>query len=314
MTRRSLGAFLLTRGLARSAGRDAALAAMQEVMGALPPLPSSAPAVRVRSEERFASHDRRRIDYEAEPGDWVPAYLCVPRGRSAPLPAVLCLHQTTKIGKAEPVGDGPRTNLHYAKELAGRGFVALAPDYPNFGDYAIDVYERGYQSATMKGIVNHLRGVTLLASLPEIAAGRIGVIGHSLGGHNALFAAAFDERIRACVTSCGFTSFARYFGGDLAGWSHRGYMPRIASVYEKSPAKMPFDFPDVLMAIAPRAVFINAPLRDANFDVAGVRDCVRVAGPRFPAGRLVARYPDAEHDFPADVREEAYAFLVAQLR
>ena len=45
---------------------------------------------------------------------------------------------------------------------------------------------------------------------------RIGVIGHSLGGHNSLFVATFDERLKAVVTSSGFNSFAKYYGGDLA--------------------------------------------------------------------------------------------------
>lgn len=310
MTRRGFCAMLAS---CRLSGKDT-LAAMQEVMGPLPALPAAPPRVRVLSEEAFDRYVRRRIDYEAEPEDWVPAYLLIPSERSAPCAAAICLHQTTRIGKAEPAGDGPKPNLHYAKELAERGFVTLAPDYPNFGDYPVDVYERGYQSATMKGIVNHMRGVSLLASLSEVAPDRIGSIGHSLGGHNTLFLAAFDRRVRACATSCGFTSFARYYGGDLTGWSHGGYMPRIASVYGKSPARMPFDFPDVLKAIAPRAVFINAPLHDSNFDVEGVRDCVRRATPDFPPGRLVARYPDAGHDFPPAVREEAYEFLEAQLR
>jgi dienelactone hydrolase len=310
MTRRGFCALLAS---SRLSGQDT-LAAMQEVMGPLPALPAAPPGVRVLGEAKFERYVRRRIDYEAEPGDWVSAFLLLPSERSGTLPAAICLHQTTRIGKAEPAGEGPKPNLHYAKELAERGFVTLAPDYPNFGDYSIDVYERGYQSATMKGIVNHMRGVSLLASLDEVAPHRIGSIGHSLGGHNTLFLAAFDRRVRACATSCGFTSFARYYGGDLTGWSHRGYMPRIASVYGKSPARMPFDFPDVLRAIAPRAVFINAPLHDSNFDVEGVRDCVRLASPHFPPGRLVARYPDAGHDFPPGVREEAYRFLEAQLR
>lgn len=310
MTRRGFSVLLASSPLFG----QGALVAMQQVMGPLPRLPSSAPQLRVLGEEKFDAYVRRRIDYEAEPGDWVPAYLLIPLGRAEPFPAAICLHQTTKIGKAEPAGEGPKRNLHYARELAERGFVTLAPDYPNFGDYAIEVYERGYHSATMKGIVNHMRGVSLLASLSEVAPGRIASIGHSLGGHNTLFLAAFDTRIRACATSCGFTSFARYYGGDLTGWSHRGYMPRIAAVYEKSPARMPFDFPDVLRTIAPRAVFTNAPLYDSNFDVQGVRDCIAAASASFPPGRLVARHPDAEHDFPSSVREEAYQFLDAQLR
>ena len=87
---------------------------------------------------------------------------------------MLCLHQTTKIGKGEPAGVGGNSNLHYAAELAARGYVTLAPDYPNFGDYSFDPYAHGYESATMKGIWNHMRAVDLLQSLSEVDPQRIG--------------------------------------------------------------------------------------------------------------------------------------------
>jgi dipeptidyl aminopeptidase/acylaminoacyl peptidase len=134
------------------------------------------------------------------------------------------------------------------------------------------------------------------------------VIGHSLGGHNSLFVAAFDPRIRAVVTSCGFTSFAKYKGGDLKGWSHQGYMPRIASMFDNSPARMPFDFKDVLAAIAPRPLFINAPTGDSNFDVSGVRDTVAAVQNLF-GDKLQVVYPDAGHSFPKPARMQAYTFL-----
>jgi hypothetical protein len=54
-------------------------------------------------------------------------------------------------------------------------------------------------------------------------------------------------------------------------------MPRIAERYGKDPAKMPFDFSDVLAALAPRPLFINAPLHDENFEVSGVNDCIAAA-------------------------------------
>jgi dienelactone hydrolase len=288
--------------------RERTLAGMLEVMGSPPSRQAVALEIRVVEEEPLEGITRRKIAYVSEDGDSVPAYLFVPYGGGRRR-AVVCLHQTTKIGKAEPAGLGPKVNLHYAIELARRGYVTIAPDYPNYGDYTADAYAMGYQSASMKGVRNHRRAIDVLASLKEVDKGRIGAIGHSLGGHNALFLAAFDERIRAVVTSCGFTSFHRYYGGDLTGWSHKGYMPRIAAVYGKDPARMPFDFPGVLISIAPRAVFINAPVRDANFDVTGVRESVEAARPHFKNGRLVAIHPEAGHDFPPEVRKQAYAFL-----
>lgn len=299
---------LFLAALALPRRRDV-LYAMQRVMGPLPVL-RGAPKYEVLQESRGDSDLRRLIRYEAEPGDWVPAWLIQPASPPRRLRAALCLHQTTRIGKDEPAGLGGLPNLHYAAELASRGFITLSPDYPNFGAYRIDAYARGYASATMKGIVNHIRAVSLLESLPGVRRNRVAAVGHSLGGHNALFLAAFDRRIGAVVTSCGFTSFAKYYGGNLKGWSHQGYMPRIATEYACDPKRMPFDFSGVLAAIAPRPLFINAPQRDANFDMSGVDDCVQAVKPLFKRPESLAiEHPDCAHDFPPEVRQRAYRFL-----
>jgi len=59
----------------------------------------------------------------------------------------------------------------------------------------------------------------LLDSLPYLEHGRY-AIGHSLGGHNAIYTALFDERIKVVVSSCGFDSFLDYYGGDPKNWQH----------------------------------------------------------------------------------------------
>jgi predicted dienelactone hydrolase len=202
--------------------------------------------------------------------------------------------------------------------LAQRGYVALAPDYPNFGDYSFNPYENGYVSTTMKGIWNHMRAVDLLQSLPQVDAERVGSIGHSLGGHNTMYVAVFDERLKVLVSSCGFNSFFKYFGGDIGGWSHKGYMPRIFQVYKKDPSQMPFDFTEVVSALAPRHFFVNAPLGDDNFEVSGVKDCIYAANPVYDllgvSDNLKAVYPDAQHDFPPEIRRQAYEFIDGVLK
>lgn len=295
------------------ARRVRTLDGMQKVMGPLPATTKERLMVDVGSNESLERVVRKKISFVPEIGDRLTAYLIVPKNVEGKRPAMLCLHQTTQIGKSEPAGLGGKPNLRYALELAERGYVTLAPDYPNYGGYEFDPYEQGYASATMKGIVNHRRCIDLLQSLVEVDPDRIGVIGHSLGGHNALFVAAFDERLKVVVTSCGFTSFPKYYGGNLKGWTHKGYMPRIASEFGNDPKRMPFDFPEILASLAPRAVFINAPLHDDNFEVSGVRDCVRLATPAFELfkakDKLVAEHPDCRHDFPPDVRKRAYEFI-----
>ena len=290
------------------------LANMQEVMG---PLPAASPKVpldaQVSEETATALYVRKKLTFAVETNDRVPAYLLIPRARQARLPAVLCLHQTISIGKKEPAGLGSSESLRYAVHLAERGYVTLAPDYPSFGDYPYDFDHSSYKSGSMKAIWNNMRGIDLLQSLPEVDPERIGCIGHSLGGHNTMFTAVFDTRIKALVSNCGFTSFPKYFAGNLKGWTSPRYMPRIASVYESRPEKMPFDFSEVVAAFAPRAFLACAPLHDDNFEVCGVRDVMGAAKPVYELlavpQKLAAHYPDCRHDFPLESRKIAYEWL-----
>jgi dienelactone hydrolase len=296
---------------------------MQRVMGALPPKSTEPLDIRIKEEVRLDRYTRQRITYVSEKGDRTPAFLLMPHARDESRRAgMVCLPGSSKPGKDIPAGIvRNRPDQVWAHELAERGFVCLVIDYPllHTQEYSTDPYRLGYVSCTMKGIVNHRRGVDLLQSLPSVAPDRIGVIGHSLGGHNALFLATFDERIRAIVSSCGFNVFAKHAKGDITAWALRYYMPRIETEYGKDPAKLPFDFTEVLAALAPRPVFINAPLRDApDFEVSGVRDCVNAALPVyekvFKAGnKLVVEYPDAGHEFPAAQRQKAYQSLMRWL-
>jgi dienelactone hydrolase len=290
---------------------------MLKVMGPLPEASTEPLEIKVVEETRTGKYVRQRITFRSERSDRVPAYLLIPNERRGRLPAMVCLPGSSKPGKDVPVGlEGPK-NLAYSHELAERGYVTLTVDYPllHTREYKGDPYAMGYVSATMKALVNHRRAVDLLRSLPYVDPNRIGVIGHSLGGHNALFLAVFDPRVRAVVSSCGFNVFAKHHGGDITAWSRRYYMPLIETRYANDPAKVPFDFTEVLAALAPRPVFINAPLHDTpDFEVSGVRDCVDAAMPVYTRifhapDRLTTVYPDAEHDFPPDVRAQAYAFL-----
>jgi hypothetical protein len=81
---------------------------------------------------------------------------------------------------------------------------------------------------------------------------------------------------------------------------------------------MPFDFHEIVAAAAPRPVFVNAPLHDANFEVAGVRKVLEASGEvyrlRGAEQNLQVVYPDAAHDFPDDIRQQVYQWLDKSLR
>ena len=292
------------------------LEGMQQAMGPLPDR-SHLPAldVKVISETKGDGFTRITLTFLSERDDRVPADLYLPSGagKDKRLSAVLALHQTSPRGKRDLAGDGKNPNMGYAPELARRGYVVLCPDYPSFGEYAYDFAKDDYVSGSMKGVFNHMRAVDLLCSRDDVDPRRIAVMGHSLGGHNAMFVAAFDERIKAVVTSCGWTPFGDYYGGNIKGWTSDRYMPRLRDVYDLDPKKVPFDFQEVVAAIAPRWFFSSSPLHDDNFAVEGVKKAVAAAQPVFDllgaSERLKVVYPDSAHDLPPDVRQQAYAFL-----
>ncbi len=292
--------------------REHILANMQLVMGPLPGANQRVPLdVEVIHSETLPNLVRKKITYAATKDYRVPAYLLIPTGLKGPAPAMLCLHGTGgPRGRTAGLGDDyPR----YTLELAERGYVTIAPDYTLLGENQVDPETVGFQSGTMMGIWSHMRAVDLLASLPEVDPERIGVVGVSLGGHNSLFVAAFDPRLKVIVTSSGFDSFFDYMGGDLSGWCQPRYMMRIQNVFEKDPQKMPFDFPEVLATIAPRHLYIHAPLEDSNFRVASVKRCVAAADGVYrlygASDHVATAYPPGGHGFPLEARQAAYQFI-----
>lgn len=309
--------------------RTAILQAAQQIMGPLPGTEKRCPlGLRVEEETDAGSYVRRAITYASEPGGRVPAYLLIPKrllsGSPTPASGILCLHPTdASIGRKVVVGLGGKANRQYAAELAERGFVTLAPAYPQLADYQPDLAALGYASGTMKAIWDNIRGLDLLETLPFVRRGGFGAIGHSLGGHNSVFTAVFDPRIKTVVSSCGLDSFSDYYGGNPAnwvvgrGWCQPRYMPRLAA-YAGRLSEIPFDFDDLLATLAPRRVFLSAPLGDANFQWASVDRLVASAREVFAlhgaADALSVVHPDCPHDFPDEVRSAAYAALEQALK
>src|SRR4029078_3393175 len=97
-----------------------------------------------------------------------------------------------------------------------------------------------------------------------VQKGQYAAVGHSLGGHNAVYTAAFDERIKVAVSSCGLDSYRDYMDGKIQGWTSDRYMPKLLAYQDKLDL-VPFDFGEILGVIAPRHVYIVAPKRDHNF-------------------------------------------------
>lgn len=307
--------------------RTRTLADLQSVMGSLPQWDRSSPMrILYTDSVREPGYTKFLIELSVAQNETVHALLYVPaqHGAVKRLPAMLALHPTGDLGKNIVDGKGDLSNRAYAKELAERGFVVIAPDYPSFGDAKnYDFTSDRYLSGTMKAVFDNMRCVDLLVKRADVDTTRIGVIGHSLGGHNAIFTAAFDTRLKVVVSSCGWTLFHDYFngdsvsskkyGGNLWPWAQERYMPLIRDKFNLDPNKIPFDFDRVIGAIAPRAFFSNSPTADANFNPAGVKNAMATLASTYQSfnvpQNLQVRYPNSGHDFPFRTRWEAYHFI-----
>lgn len=291
----------------------------EEPRHAPPPLDA-----RVEGEHDEGTYTRYRVSYVVDEGERIAAYLLVPKALQAPGAAVYCPHQTTTLGKDEPAGLGGLDELHYARDLALRGYVALAPDHlaagerctPGLAQYDTADFYRRYPgwSAVGKTIWDGRRALDYLCSLPEVDAGRIGMLGHSLGGHSTVYVAGADERVKCAVSSCGLSTFV----GDRRRleWARDHwyvYIPSLRPVFlAGQPA--PVDFHELVALLAPRPFLNLTALNDECFSStdAVAELAIRVNRVYRLLGKeecFSCYLHGNHHSFPSEARALAYAWM-----
>lgn len=156
-----------------------------------------------------AEHWRLHLNHEQA----VPALLQRPRQGLAPRGVVLYCHAhggRFDVGKDELLAGRPALQRPpYGDVLAERGWAVLAIDHWGFGERR-QPSERSlvkrllWQGATLWGWRVHdtLAALDWLRGQPELAALPVVTLGLSMGSTMALWAAALDERIAACVELC----------------------------------------------------------------------------------------------------------------
>jgi dienelactone hydrolase len=268
---------------------------------------------------------REKVSYAVEPGERVAAWLFLPARGAPPFPAVLCHHAHAMqyhVGKEGPAA-GATYDPAYAPELARRGFAALVPDALGFGERRdpggqlkgsahekFEALTRIAEGRTLAGkyVWDARRGLDYLAGRPEADPGRLGMIGHSLGGQQTLFTAAADPRIRAAAASCGFSSYAAVRRARLAP-SFAAGVPGLAARG---------GFGAVLGLVAPRPFLVAARTDDSLFPREGIEETVAAGRAAYAAAgaadRLAAFYEPGEHAFSEPMRAAAIAWLERWLK
>ncbi len=250
------------------AKRDTLEPALWELMGTpsnsiVPP-----PVYTVLDEVETEDYRQLKISYYSEPDEEVRAYLLVPHRPNGA--GMLCLHGTSPQAKESQLGAGDLPNRDWARFLSRHGFITLAPDHVCAGE-RLPEGEPAYETRTFyarhpqwsafgKMVWDGSRALDILQTIEGVDAERMGCIGHSLGGYGSLWSAAFDERIKAAVCSCGFTTWQdnpqRYKWTREEWYVHMPQLKPLFKAQEVTGGLLPVDMHEYAALIAPRA-FLN---------------------------------------------------------
>jgi dienelactone hydrolase len=281
--------------------------AWRDFIGTIPN-PGRDNSLKVVEEDRTTGVIRQLVTFEPEDGLSVEAYLLRPLGTGHGRPGAVVLHSTVDWTIRQPAGlEGPEA-LHIGLHLARRGSVVLCPR--NF----LWQYRRGNKAETAvewlhqrhpnwtgmaKMLMDASRAVDVLSAQPDVNPRRIGAIGHSLGAKEALYLAAFDERVRATVSSEGG------LGLSFSNWDAPWYLGEAIGRPGFS-----LDHGQVLAMCAPRAfLLIGGQSADGDQSwpyVASVLPVWRIAGAPDAVGLFNHRQG---HTFPAVAQTHAYEWL-----
>jgi len=159
-----------------------------------------------------------------------------------------------------------------------------------------------------------------VAALDQIDASRIYLVGYALGAKVGLLTAAFDDRVKGMAAVCGveslrLTTTARGTEG-LQHYSHlHGLLPRLG-FFVGQEGRVPFDYDEVLAAIAPRSVLVMAPTLDRYAPVKDAQMEVEAAGKVYAqlghANALQFQTPLGFNSFTPKMQESVFDWLSQQ--
>ncbi|MCC6857515.1 MAG: acetylxylan esterase [Bryobacterales bacterium] len=232
----------------------------------------------------------------------------------------------------------------YADELARRGFVVIVPDAFYWGERRMQ-YSQPPQELTARlaglrpeqpeyvaamnrwlrernadlntwlsfsgvswmGIVVHddRRAVEVLASLPEVDAGRIGCLGLSGGGYRSTYLTGMEPRIRASVITGWMTSLPTTLEIPYAVHS---------ALFDAFGVHALLDHPDIAALGAPHcALFVQNCGQDRLFTRAGMESAAAriraVYSDLKQPARYQSRFYDVPHQFNTAMQDEAFEWL-----
>lgn len=266
-------------------------AALAETVGFLD-TPTVDPCPEVVEETDRGDFVRRKVVINTSPDSRMPVYLLIPKNSSGRLPVALA-YAGHGYGAKDIVGlweDGEERlvpdgyHADFAIELCRRGFLVAAPEIACFGERQNDYSHLNSKlgepvpstchnvatyaimlgkSAIGLRVRDSMRLIDYLSTLPDADVARLGAMGISGGGMLTFFHTALDERVKTCVISGYFSSFA----SSILAMNHCtcNFVPGLLRIGEME---------DIVGLIMPRPMLVEAGTRDCIFPIGAVRKSV----------------------------------------
>jgi dienelactone hydrolase len=264
------------------AWREALRRKLTELLG----LPSKRPVpLNVRSfwKREVPDGSIEKIQFTAEPGADVPAYVCLPKSGVAPQTWAICvqghstgMHKSIAVDREDNtkpiVVEGDRD---FGLGCIKRGVAALCLEQRAFGERRELALPkpgpRGCHGPSMHALMlgrtllgervfDVDRALDYLETRDDVNWNRVGIMGNSGGGTTSLFSAALLDRLRYAMPSCYFCTFR----DSLMSIFHCecNYVPGLMKYAEMA---------DVMGLFAPKPVVIVAGETDEIFPIAAVK-------------------------------------------
>lgn len=226
-----------------------------------------------------------------------------------------------------PPGDGPfpvfLTNWNHriwAYVAVRRGYIGClyaGADIKDDTEAYSEIWAYQYDfTRLMRRAYGASRAIDYLYTLPFVDKDKIGITGHSRNGKTSLMAAAFDERIGACIPSSGGTGAEvpwrynahKYDVEDIAllscqqpAWLH----PRLRFFIGRE-HKLPIDQNSFMALVAPRGLMLSTASTEGGSNIFGIETALHSA-------RSVFKFLNAENNIAIATRYGVHGVNAADI-
>ena len=293
---------------------------------------------KIIEENNCGDYIKRKIEYFVEPDEKISAYVLIPKNLKTKVPAILCIHPTTPLGKEQTIGNDNTEkgqDRAYALHLVKRGYITMSYDlltagercYKGYAPFDTAPFYKKYPKWSVRGkdLWDVSRAIDFLQSMDEVDSERIGSIGHSQGGGITIHSMVLDKRIKVGVSSCGM--WPERLSKNPFNWARTGWWVGIPFLrpYCYTGKHFPLDMHEYLGLIAPRAIMNISALNDCMYTIEEeniTRDAFNNLSEN--VSKVFSLYKTENnfknihhmngHSFLLEQREIAYAFLDKKLR